>query len=197
MKETNSRKAEIIVVAARLFREKGYRAVTMRDLAENMGIKAASLYNHIHSKQEILSLIVISTAENFTKHIDAVFPKSISSVDKLEEIIQMHIDITVHNTDFLACTNNDWMHLEKKQLVYFLGMRNTYEAKFRKIIETGIKRGELKDCDPEIVLFTILSTLRTLYLWYSKKNSLTTEQLKNEMVKVLLTGILVKNLNIG
>ena len=41
------RKLEIISVASTLFKEKGYSAVTMRDIAKVMGIKAASLYNHI------------------------------------------------------------------------------------------------------------------------------------------------------
>ena len=53
------RKTEIISVAAKLFKEKGYSAVTMRDIAQAMDIKAASLYNHIKSKQEILVLIII------------------------------------------------------------------------------------------------------------------------------------------
>lgn len=189
MKKT-ARKEKIIVIAAKLFKEKGYRAVTMRDLADKLDIKAASLYNHIHSKQEILSLIVISTAESFTQHINNIFPKPMPSVEKLEEIISMHIDIAVQKTDFLACMNNDWMHLEKKQLMYFLGMRNDYEAKFRKIILEGMKKGELKARDPEIVLFSILSTLRTFYLWYSKKNSLPSEQLKREITKTLLGGII-------
>ena len=52
-----SRKDEIIKTAAKLFKEKGYSAVTMRDIATAMGMKAASLYNHIKSKQEILKEI--------------------------------------------------------------------------------------------------------------------------------------------
>ncbi len=100
MLQEKNRKEEIVHLAAKLFKEKGYRAVSMRDLAENLGMKAASLYNHIHSKQEILALIVISTAENFTEHINEVYPKSFSAVKKLEKIIQMHVDITVQKTDF-------------------------------------------------------------------------------------------------
>jgi len=57
-----TRKEEILRVAAKLFKEKGYSAVTMRDLAKAMGIKAASLYNHINVKQEILKTIIISLA---------------------------------------------------------------------------------------------------------------------------------------
>ncbi|NND10648.1 MAG: helix-turn-helix transcriptional regulator, partial [Flavobacteriaceae bacterium] len=62
-----TRKQEIINTSAKLFKEKGFSAVTMRDLAQAMGIKAASLYNHINSKQEILTNIIISIAEEFTK----------------------------------------------------------------------------------------------------------------------------------
>lgn len=184
-----NRKEEIVHLAAKLFKEKGYRAVSMRDLAEAMGIKAASLYNHIRSKQEILTLIVISTAENFTAHIDEIYPQTFSSVEKLEKIVHKHVDITVKKSDFLACTNNDWMHLEKKQLVYFLKMRTSYEAKFNKIILEGMEKKELKAHDSELMLFSMLSTLRTLHLWYAKKKSLSPGQLKNELAKILINGI--------
>ena len=59
-----TRKEEILRVAANLFKKKGYSAVTMRDLAKAMGIKAASLYNHINSKQEILSVIINMTGKS-------------------------------------------------------------------------------------------------------------------------------------
>ena len=61
-----TRKEEIVIVAAKLFKEKGYSAVSMRDIAQQMDIKAASLYNHIKSKQEILSSLVLHVAEKFT-----------------------------------------------------------------------------------------------------------------------------------
>jgi AcrR family transcriptional regulator len=100
------RKSEIIAIAAKLFKEKGYSAVTMRDIAHAMDIKAASLYNHIQSKQEILVLIVIEIAEEFTHIMDEVLNSDASTIAKLERIIQLHIDITLRNPDALACLNN-------------------------------------------------------------------------------------------
>jgi AcrR family transcriptional regulator len=73
------RKSEIIAVSAKLFKEKGYSAVTMRDIAQAMDIKAASLYNHIQSKQEILVLIVIEIAEEFTNIMDEVLNSDAST----------------------------------------------------------------------------------------------------------------------
>lgn len=183
------RKTEIINVAAKLFKEKGYSAITMRDIAQAMDIKAASLYNHIKSKQEILALIIIEIAEEFTNTIAQIVISEDTNIQKLEKVIQLHIDITLRNSDALACLNNDWMHLAPAELSYFIKMREDYEEYFRSIIVNGIANGEIKNLNTEVIIFSILSTLRTLYLWYGKKKSLNPSILKSNMKQVLLTGI--------
>ncbi len=184
-----SRKEEIILLAAKLFREKGYSAVTMRDIADALGVKAASLYNHIRSKQELLSTIIIQTATQFTEGMQAIVESPESTSQKLRHIIELHIEITIQNPDFLAALNNDWMHLEE-DLQFFLQMREGYEENFRSIIKVGLANGEIADRDPEIMLFSMLSTLRTLYLWYAKKGGIDAKTLKTDMPDTLLCGVL-------
>ena len=185
----SDRKNEIIIVAAKLFKEKGFSAVTMRDIAQAMDIKAASLYNHIKSKQEILVLIIIEIAEEFTSVIDQILISNDTTIQKIERVIQLHIDITLTNSDALACLNNDWMHLMDDDLNYFIKMRNDYEESFRQIIKTGIVNGEIKNLNIEVIIFSILSTLRTLYIWYGKKKTIKPDVLKANMIQVLLNGI--------
>jgi len=184
------RKTEIITIAAQLFKEKGYSAVTMRDMAQAMNIKAASLYNHIKSKQEILVLIIIEIAEEFTNTMLEIVNSDETTIQKLEKVIQLHIDITLRNPDALACLNNDWMHLADAELSYFIKMREEYEANFRTIIKHGIANHEIKNLNIEVIIFSTLSTLRTLYLWYGKKKSPNAEVLKSNMIEVLLNGII-------
>lgn len=184
------RKTEIINISAKLFKEKGYSAVTMRDIAQAMDIKAASLYNHIKSKQEILVLIIIEIAEEFTYVMNEIVNSNQSAVQKLEKIIQLHIDITLRNPDELASLNNDWMHLENQSLPYFIKMREEYEENFRTIVKKGIQDGEIKNLNLEVIIFSMLSTLRTLYIWYGKKKSPNASILKSNMTKVLLKGII-------
>lgn len=188
--KSNRRRDEITSIAASLFKSKGYAAVSMRDIARELDIKAASLYNHITSKQEILALIVIEVAEDFTNHIDTLIDRPISSIQKLEEIIHMHVEITIEKTNALACLNSDWMHLDNTPLNYYVQMREDYEAKFRQILTAGIEKGELKTQNIEVILFSILSTLRTFYLWYPKKKELSPEQLKKEITATLLHGVI-------
>ena len=187
--ETLTRKDEILKVAAILFRKKGYNSVSMRDLAAEMNIKAASLYNHISGKQEILAAIVLEVANEFTIAMESVISQETSFIKKIESLIEIHIDITINHSDALASLNNDWMHLEGKNLNAFIVMRDDYEDNFRKIIKQGIASNEIKPHHPEVILFSILSTLRTLYLWHEKRGKLDVNVLKKEMVSVLIKGI--------
>ncbi len=187
--KTISRKSEIIFISAQLFKEKGYSAVTMRDIAQALDIKAASLYNHIKSKQEILVLIIIEIAAEFTNKMNIIVNSSETSIQKLERIIEIHIDIAIRNSNEIASLNNDWMHLENENLSYFLKMREEYEQNFRKIVTAGITNQEIKNLNPEVIIFSMLSTLRTLYLWYGKKKNINEKTLKSNMIQVLLNGI--------
>lgn len=186
----SDRKSEIVTIAAQLFKEKGYSAVTMRDLAQAMDIKAASLYNHIKSKQEILVLMIIAIAEEYTETIRTIAASEETSVEKIDKVIQLHIDITVRNPDALASLNNDWMHLPDAELQYFLQMREEYEDIFRAIVKKGITDGEIKNYNAEVIIFSILSTIRTLYLWYGKKRNFNANVLKTNLKKILLEGII-------
>ena len=189
MKNTD-RKLEIINCAAKLFKEKGYSAVTMRDIAQAMNIKAASLYNHINSKQEILVLIIINIAEEFTSVMNEILLCNCSSIEKVKKVIDLHIDITLRNPEALACLNNDWMHLTDRELAYFMKMRQEYEDSFRAIVKSGILKNEILNINIEVVIFSTLSTLRTLYIWYDKTKNLNEKILKVNLKKALLNGII-------
>ena len=186
-----TRKDEIIKTAAKLFKHKGYSAVTMRDLAKAMGIKAASLYNHINSKQDILKEIIISLAEEFTEGMKRIKTSQGTSIQKIKEIVKLHVNITSRNTYGMASLNNDWMHLEEK-LEYYLQLRSNYEDEFRNVLIEGINNNEIVDSNVDVTLFSILSTLRSLYLWIPNKEDLNPEELAQNLSDVLINGIAIK-----
>jgi AcrR family transcriptional regulator len=186
--KSETRQQEIIRVAAKLFKEKGYSAVTMRDLAKAMGMKAASLYNHIKSKQDILKTIIISLAEEFTEGMQLIQSSEASCIDKLNKIIELHVKISSQNIYGMASLNNDWMHLEEK-LDYYQQLRDDYENDFRNILKSGIASGEIIDIKPDVMLFSILTTLRSLYMWIPKKEDINLEELTNSLSQILIKGI--------
>ncbi|MDX1271389.1 TetR/AcrR family transcriptional regulator [Bizionia paragorgiae] len=187
MKQQN-RKEEIVEAAAKLFKKKGYSAVTMRDLATELGMKAASLYNHINSKQELLNSIILSIAEQFTEEMSNIKNSNSPTAQKLTDIVELHIKLASENTYGMASLNNDWMHLGD-QLQHYLTLRNGYEDDFRDIIKKGIENKEIVNENPEIILFSMLTTLRSLYLWIPKKENLDINSLSKSLSQILIQGI--------
>jgi AcrR family transcriptional regulator len=193
MKSRSDRQNEIASIAAQLFRQKGFSAVTMRDLAAAMEMKAASLYNHIASKQDVLALVIMDLAAAFTKGITDLNTQELSVAEKLSRIIKLHIDLTVKFPNAMSSLNNDWMHLETVQLKTFIEQREFYEETLRSIIRIGIADKTLFKVDEDVVVFSMLSTLRTLYLWYGKRSQMSQEELYNELRQALLMGLVRTN----
>jgi len=186
-----SRKKQIVRTAAQLFKQRGYSAVTMRDLAAALDIKAASLYNHISGKQEILTQLILEVAHKFTSGMHAVQLDGDSAFAKAEKLIALHIKIAVEHTDALAVLNTDWMHLEGAAYEEYISLRKKYEMDFKQILHDGIASGEFKNLSLETMLFNLLSTLRSIYLWIPKKSATEVADLKKELPVILLKGITV------
>lgn len=184
-----NRKLQIIQTAAKMFKEQGYNAVSMRDLASELGIKASSLYNHIDSKEDILAEIIMDLAHSFTQHIQQVKKEKCSVVDKLKKIISMHVQTTLIKTDYLACMNKEWKYLGENRQKEYLKLRKNYELDFKAVIEEGIRNKELKDRNPKVTASIILSALRTIYHWINTEDFEDRKQIEEIIIQHLLWGI--------
>lgn len=184
-----NRKESISACAARLFRKRGYQATSMRDIAEAEQIKAASIYNHFKSKQEILSSLLLRMAHHFTQGMRVVRISGADPLGQLEQLVRLHVRLTVAHTDAIALIAGEWIHLEDPHLQEYRGMRDAYEHDFKEILEAGKKAGLIKEVDTDIALFSILSSLRWLYSWYSRNRDYEPGKLAEQMIATLLAGI--------
>lgn len=184
-----TRKEEIKLCAARLFRKRGYTASSMRDIAKELGIEAPSLYNHIKGKQEILQELLLELAYGFSTEMTHISQSKLKSIDKLERLVKLHVDMTIQHTDAISLITSDWVHLEEPAFSEFVKMRDDYEKKFKKIIRKSIKEGDLESVDVEVTLFSMLSTLRWLYSWLLKHKKINPIELEQGMIQNLISGI--------
>jgi AcrR family transcriptional regulator len=183
------RKAQITKIATNKFREKGYHAVSMRELAGHVGIEAASFYNHFDSKESILKEICFRMANEFFDSINLVLDGE-KKIDKmLESAIKSHVKVITENTDASAVFLHDWQHLGEPYLSEFIEMRRKYENIFRKIIKEGMEKGVFEKQDETFTVLTIFSSLNWLYQWYDEKGKFTAEQIGSNLAKLILNGI--------
>jgi AcrR family transcriptional regulator len=179
----------IIAKAARLFREKGYSATSMRDLAEDVGVEAASLYNHIRSKSEILQEICFKTANRFMDHITEVEASDQKSIAKIEAILRFHIRQIVHSYEEVYVMDREWKHLTDPYLTNMQSQRRSYRQRIAAIIEEGIRKGEIKAIDAPTAVLIILHAVSGIESWHRSVKRISAEMLEDNMVMILVEGL--------
>src|SRR5437667_2830618 len=133
----SARKEQIVQAAERLFSDKGYMATSMRDIAGELDIEAASLYNHIKSKDEILETICFKMADQFLKAIDEVNDIYFNAEEKLHMAIRNHVSIICLDLNASSVFLHEWRHLNEPKFSEFISLRNKYENAFKVILENG------------------------------------------------------------
>lgn len=180
---------KVKLTAKRLFRERGYAAVGMRELAEAVGIRAPSLYNHYKSKDDILREICFELAEQFYKAFEEAAATEDKSVKKLRAAIKAHISVIAANIDSAEVFFHEWIFLEQPNLSKFKKLRFEYEMMFRDIIDKGIKRGDFKKMNSKLTAFTIFSALNATYEFMRSSEKYTQEQMAEDIADLLLKGL--------
>ena len=188
-KINGSKKEAIIEMAARLFFEKGYNATSMRDLAEQVGVEAASLYNHIQSKAELLQEICFKVANEFTSHMLDIENSQVTAIEKVEKILRVHISNMIHNYEAVQVADREWKHLGDPYLSNFQNQRRVYRKRIAAVIEQGIKAKEIKPIDAPTVVLIMLHAVSGIESWHRSKQKISAADLEENMVLMLIKGI--------
>jgi len=184
-----SKKGLILQRAATMFRERGFAASSMRDLAETVGIEAASLYNHIRSKNEILESICFDVANIFNEKIQEVESGRQSNINKIESILRFHIEQMVDNYEKVIVSDREWRHLDEPYRANFQNQRRTYRKRFAAIIEDGIVKGEIRRIDAATAVLIMLHAINGIESWHRSKVKMNADELANNMIRILIDGL--------
>ena len=188
-KNTATRREEIVAAAALLFRQKGYAATTMRELGEQVGMEAASMYNHIKGKDELLREICLSVAEAYMRQMAAIKTDIPSPIEQLKALIRFHVRIVFDDANRISVANNEWKHLPEPALSAFKAARDAYESGMYDMIQEGVRRGEVNAVDPSVALYTALSAVRWVEFWFRPDRSIAPETLEDNIIRLLMNGL--------
>ncbi len=190
LKTKKSVKRELILAeAAKLFKDRGYSGTSMRDLAGQVGMEAASMYNHIKSKDELLDIICFRISDTYISHLAAIEATAASYGDKIRALVRLHVRLMVEDGAAVSVANHDWKYLPEPRLMQFKQARKAYEKGFASLIEAGIAAGEFRPVNASVALFTVLSAVRWVELWYRPGRGLSAEELEANIITVLLGGL--------
>jgi TetR/AcrR family transcriptional regulator, cholesterol catabolism regulator len=195
MMKVIARRNQIREKAQTLFRERGYAATSMRDLADALGIEAASLYNHVASKEEILQEICFRMAEEFFSAIEPIVESGLGPKEKLRAATEAHLGVIAANADASAVFLHEWRHMGEPFLSDFKLMRRRYELLFRKMIEEGIHKGVFRKIDAAIAARTLLSATNWTFESHKSFKSLgklSPSEISGQITTILIEGIITR-----
>lgn len=181
------RSKEILRAALRGFREHGYHATTLEDIAERLGMRKTALYHYFPDKESILyachqeSLAELDRIIKGTKQLE-------TAAARLGFVIREHVRVM---TDTLEGSPLAFevsaLSAERQHDV--IAARDRYERALRRIIAQGTEDGEFRAADPKIAVFAILGAINWIARWYRPDGALQADELGTEFAQLLVGGL--------
>ena len=190
---SSERKDQIYRAAARLFSEAGYRATSMRDIAAALGIKAASLYSHIDTKEDLLWGIISRVADEFDEALRPAEDHLQPPTARLRSALIAYTEVVTRNIEYATVLFSEWHHLSPERQTLVKARRDAVERVFRGVIRDGVVAGVFTP-ETDIMLTAILALSGANWLpnWFNPEGSLSQHDVAQTFVALLLRGIEVR-----
>jgi AcrR family transcriptional regulator len=182
-------RSDIITAAAQIFRQKGYQAASMQDIAEAVHLQKASLYHHVESKQEILLTILNHALDLLIEDMQAVMASDLPAEDKLRQAIRVYVGRIAGDADLAAVLLLEYRALEPGLRQRHIRRRDRYEALWRDLVRQGIETGGFRQVDEKIATFALLGIQNWMITWFREGGGRNAEELADSFADMILQGL--------
>jgi AcrR family transcriptional regulator len=182
-------RSDIISAAAQIFREKGYQAASMQDIADAVHLQKPSLYHHVESKQEILLTILNQALDLLIADMQVVLASDLPSAEKLREAIRVYVSRLTEDPDLAAVLLLEHRSLEPEFLERHIRRRDRYERLWRHLIRQGVEDGSFREVDEKITTFALLGIQNWMITWFRRGGGLKAGALAETFTNLVLHGM--------
>lgn len=176
--------------AVRLFSERTYPVIGMRDIGDAVGLLPGSLYVHISSKEDLLLRIVERGIQNYLDEIGAVANTEDPASDRLRAAVVAHFRVLARSLDQTRVAFHQWTYLGPEKHPAVIAMRQHYEDLFTAIVRDGIESGEFRPVrNLRVTVLAIIGMLNSAPGWYTPSGELGPEDVGEEIADVALAGM--------
>jgi len=182
------RRAEILQAALQAFRERGYHATTLDDIATHLGLWKTALYHYFPDKEAILYACHLESLGELERIVAAARAQDAGPAQRLGYVIREHVRVM---TDTLQGSPLAFevTALSPPHQAEIIRGRDRYEGALRELIEQGIRAGELRPLNPKLAAFAILGAVNWIARWYRPGGPFQTQELGSRFAEQLLGGL--------
>jgi AcrR family transcriptional regulator len=187
----NARRADICRTAARIFRDRGFNATSVSDIARALGMTKAGLYHYFVSKEALLFEIISFGLDRVRDEVIAPVRAVRDPEARLRRLVVSHARIVTRAHGAVASLSDETRALppqarkqiERRMRGYFDFVRDTLSE-----LKTA---GRLRHVDPTVAAFSLLGTILWIPRWFRHEGRLTEEQVADEVADLVLGGLLL------
>lgn len=158
--------AAIRIAAVDLIARYGYEAVSMRQLAAEVGVQAAALYRYFPTKQDLLSSLM-------QEHMDALLsawttarPTTSDPTTRLVAFVTNHIAFHIARRPATHISNMELRSLSPERLTHVLKLRTSYEKELRTILREGSEDGSFTIEDTGLTAMALIQMMTGVIVWF-------------------------------
>lgn len=197
---------DIILAAADVLHRNGYEATTMKDIAAEVNLTAASLYHHFRNKDTLLLAVLEGGLDIVIEMLEPIVTdESRSYAEKLTEMMKVHVNMLTQNTAVGAA-----MIFEIRPLLNFSPLdrdgdaantdfaarrdafferRDYFEQLYRRVLQRGVEAGEFRELDVKLFVKTMLGANNWVAVWYREDGPLDGETIASRMAEMFLHAL--------
>jgi len=184
--EEANRRAELVRVAARLFREKGFDGTTVRDIADAVGMRSGSPFYHFRSKQEILLAVMEEGLAAGLEATEAVLVRGLAPREKFRALVRTHLSTLFdEGHDFIPVLLYDWRALESGNRAKIIAVKDRFDAVWQTMVRE-LKAAGLLHTDSRLARLLVLGAINYMATWYKRDGKLSLDEVADQTVEFFL-----------
>lgn len=187
----NTRRDELLALAATMFAERGMRATTVRDIADSAGILSGSLYHHFSSKEEMVDEVLRGFLDWLFHRYQEIVATEPNPVQRLKGLFMASFEAIETQHAAVVIYQDEAKHLSSQARFAYVDERNREQRQmWVEVLTQGIEEGYFRpDVDVDLVYRFIRDTTWVSVRWYQPGGPLTAEQVGKQYLAIVLGGI--------
>jgi AcrR family transcriptional regulator len=158
--------------SVRIFKQKGYHATSMQNIADAVGLQKGSLYHYISSKEELLFKIFEHSSGALTKQLEEIIASADSPTEKLRRAINAHLTALCEQLDIYTVYLSERRALSGRYHTKVRAEGERHARLLEQILQQGISKKVFRPVDIKMAAHAILGMCNWLYQWYAPEGRL-------------------------
>jgi TetR/AcrR family transcriptional regulator, cholesterol catabolism regulator len=184
------RRAEILDAAARVFAERGYHGTTTQAIADVLGMRQASLYYYLPSKEAALEEVCARGTDGFVEGAERVMRMDVPPLEKLRLLIASHLAPIETMPDYVRVFINERRYLPDASRKRVGRKSRRIERLFEQVIQEGIDDGSIRrSTNARLAMLAVLGMCNAVINWRLSDRSEHIGAIASGLAEIVATGL--------